>query len=102
MILSHPGQTRKYIKVEYVSQIEYDFQKSQVTGAWDHEVSVSAKSKKKLACVPFFVCQKQCSLPPPPPSAAQQVKRRLFCVPHNHNTNNYVIHLQLFYKNIDC
>ena len=48
MILSHPGQTRKYIKVEYVSQIEYDFQKSQVTGSWDHKVSVSAKSKKTL------------------------------------------------------
>jgi hypothetical protein len=33
----------------------YDFQKSHVTGPWDHKVSVSAKkvSKKCHACVPF-------------------------------------------------
>ncbi len=43
------------LKVEYLGRIEYDFQKSRVTGPWDHKVSVSAKkSKKKFhACVPL-------------------------------------------------
>ncbi len=42
-------------KVEYLSRIEYDFQKTRVTGPWDHKVSVSAKkSKTKFhACVPL-------------------------------------------------
>jgi hypothetical protein len=39
------------LKVEYLSRIEYDFQKSRVTGPWDHKVSVSAK--KFHACVPL-------------------------------------------------
>jgi hypothetical protein len=34
-------------KVEYLGRIEYDFQKSRVTGPWDHMVSVSAKKVKK-------------------------------------------------------
>jgi hypothetical protein len=36
---------------------EYDFQKSRVTGPWDHKVSVSAKKVKKKfhACVPLNV-----------------------------------------------
>jgi hypothetical protein len=35
--------------------MEYDFQKSRVTGPWDHKVSVSAKKVKKKfhACVPL-------------------------------------------------
>jgi hypothetical protein len=35
--------------------MEYDFQKSRVTGPWEYKVSVSAKKvKKKLhACVPL-------------------------------------------------
>jgi hypothetical protein len=40
--------------VEYLGRIEYDFQKSRVTGPWDHMVSVSVKKVKKIhACVPF-------------------------------------------------
>jgi hypothetical protein len=34
-------------KVDYLSRIEYDFQKSRVTGPWNHKVSVSAKKLKK-------------------------------------------------------
>jgi hypothetical protein len=34
---------RKCLKVEYLGRIEYDFQKSRVTGPWDHKASVSAK-----------------------------------------------------------
>jgi hypothetical protein len=41
--------------VEYLGRIEYDFQKSHVTGPWDYKVSVSAKKVKKKfhACVPL-------------------------------------------------
>jgi hypothetical protein len=48
--------TRKCLKVEYLGRIEYDFQKSRVTGPWDHKVSVSAKkSKNKFhACAPLI------------------------------------------------
>jgi hypothetical protein len=55
MISSLAEHTRKCLKVEYLGQIEYHFQKSCVTGPWDHKVSVSAKkSKKKFhACVPL-------------------------------------------------
>jgi hypothetical protein len=45
------------LKVEYLSRIEYDFQKSRVTDPWDHKVSVSAKKVKKKkfhACVPLI------------------------------------------------
>jgi hypothetical protein len=43
------------LKVEYLGRMEYDFQKSRVTGPWDHKVSVSAnKVKKKFhACGPL-------------------------------------------------
>ncbi len=34
---------RRNVKVEYLGRIEYDFQKSRVTGPWDHMASVSAK-----------------------------------------------------------
>ncbi len=35
--------------------IEYDFQKSRVTGPWDHKVSVSAKKfNKKISCLCTF------------------------------------------------
>ncbi len=48
--------TRKCSKVEYLGQIEYDFQKSHVTGPWNHKDSVSAKKYffKIHACVPIF------------------------------------------------
>ncbi len=48
--------TRKCSKVEYLGQIEYDFQKSRVTGPGDHKDSVSAKNylKKIQARVPIF------------------------------------------------
>jgi len=46
---------RKCLKVEYLGRIEYDFQKSRVTGPWDHMVSVSAKKvKKKISCLCTF------------------------------------------------
>ena len=61
LISSHAEHTgnrfhaRKCLKVEYLGQIKYDFQKSRVTGPWDHKVSVSTKKVKKKfhACVPL-------------------------------------------------
>jgi hypothetical protein len=37
----------KCLKVKYLGQIEYDFQKYHVTGPWDHKVSVPAKKVEK-------------------------------------------------------
>jgi hypothetical protein len=53
MISSLTEHTRKCLKVEYLGQIEYDFQNSRVTGPLDHKDSVSAKKviKKCHACV---------------------------------------------------
>ncbi len=45
-ISSHAEHARKCI--------EYDFQKSRVTGPWDHKVSVSAKKEKKISCLCTF------------------------------------------------
>ena len=46
---------RKCLKVEYLGRIEYDFQKSRVTGPWDHKDSVSPKKvKKKISCLCTF------------------------------------------------
>ncbi len=59
-ISSLAEHTRKSLKVKYFGRIECDFQKSCVTGPWDHKVSVSAKKnqKKKFhACVPLKVSQ---------------------------------------------
>jgi hypothetical protein len=63
LISSHAEQTRNRFhrmlsmrgNVEYLGRIEYDFQKSRVTGHWDHKDSVSAKKVKKIfhACVPL-------------------------------------------------
>jgi hypothetical protein len=54
-ISSHSEHARKCLKLEYLSRIEYDFQKSRVTGPWDHKDSVSAQKvlKKFHACVPL-------------------------------------------------
>ncbi len=54
-ISSHAEHARKCLKIEYLDRIEYNFQKSRVTGPWDHMVSVSAKKvKKKIhVCVPL-------------------------------------------------
>jgi hypothetical protein len=54
-ISSHAEHARKCLKVEYLGRIEYNFQKSRVTGPWDHKDSVSAKKVKKKfhACVPL-------------------------------------------------
>jgi hypothetical protein len=54
-ISSHAEHARKCLKVEYLGWFEYDFQKSRVTGPWDHMVLVSAKKgeKKFHACVPL-------------------------------------------------
>jgi hypothetical protein len=54
-ISSHAEHARKCLKVEYLGRMEYDFQKSRVTGPWDHNVLVSAKKVKKNfhACVPL-------------------------------------------------
>ena len=56
MISSLAEHVRKCLKVEYLSRNEYDFQKTHVTGPWDHKVLVSAiKVKKKFhACVPLI------------------------------------------------
>jgi hypothetical protein len=56
-ISSHAEHARKCLKVEYLGRIEYDFQKSRVTGPWDHKDSVSAKKaiKKFHACVPLIL-----------------------------------------------
>ncbi len=55
-ISSHAEHARKCLKVEYLGRIEYDFQKSLVTGPWDHMVFVSAKKVKKChACVPLNI-----------------------------------------------
>ena len=46
---------QEMFKVEYLSRIEYEFQKSRVTGPWDHKDSVSAeKVKKKISCLCTF------------------------------------------------
>jgi hypothetical protein len=48
---------RKCLKVEYLSRIKYDFQKSRVTGPWDHKDSASAKKvKTKISCLCTFNC----------------------------------------------
>ncbi len=62
LILSHTEHTGNRFhrmlsmrgKVEYLGRIEYDFQKSRVTGPWDHKVSVSAKKVKKMSCLSTF------------------------------------------------
>ncbi len=54
-ISSHAEHARKCLKVEYLGRIEDDFQKSRVTGPWDHKDSVSAKKvKKKISCLCTF------------------------------------------------
>ncbi len=54
-ILSLAEHKRKYLIVKYLGRIEYDFQKSRVTGPWDHKLSVSAKKvKKKISCLCTF------------------------------------------------
>jgi hypothetical protein len=53
-ISSHAEHAQKYLKVEYLGRIEYGFQKSRVTGPWDHMVSVSAKKVKKISCLCTF------------------------------------------------
>ncbi len=53
-ISSHAEHARKCLKVEYLCRMEYDFQKSRVTGPWDHMVSVSAKKVKKMSCLCTF------------------------------------------------
>jgi hypothetical protein len=57
MISSLTEHTRKYLKVDYLGRIKYDYQKSRVTGPWDDKDSVSAKKvfKKIHACVPSKV-----------------------------------------------
>ncbi len=55
LISSHAEHARKCLKVEYLN-----FQKSRVTGPWDHMVLVSAKKvqKKFHACVPLKLVSK--------------------------------------------
>jgi hypothetical protein len=47
MFSSLVEHARKCIKIEYLGQIEYDFQKYRVTGPWDHKVLVSTKKVNK-------------------------------------------------------
>jgi hypothetical protein len=51
-ISSRAENVRKRLKVEYLGRIEYGFQKSRVTGPWDHKISVSAKK----VTIKFHVC----------------------------------------------
>ncbi len=54
-ISSLAEHTRKCLKVEYLSWIEYYFQKFRVTGPWDHKVRFLPKNLKKChACVPLI------------------------------------------------
>ncbi len=54
-ISSHAEHAQKCLKVKFLGQIEYDFQKSRVTGPWDHKDSVSAKKvNKKISCLCTF------------------------------------------------
>ncbi len=57
MISSLTEHTRKCLKVEYLGRIEYNFQKSRVTGPWDHKDLVSAKKciKNFHVCVPLIL-----------------------------------------------
>ncbi len=51
----HAEHARKCLKVEYLGRIEYDFQKSRLTGPWDHKNSVSAKKvTQKISCLCTF------------------------------------------------
>jgi hypothetical protein len=53
-ILALAEHYAKYLKVEYLGQIENNFQKSGVTASCEHKVLVSAKKSKKFnACVPL-------------------------------------------------
>jgi hypothetical protein len=55
MISSLTEHTRKCLKLEYLGRIEYNVQKSRVTGSWDHKDSVSAKKVfKKNSCLCTF------------------------------------------------
>ncbi len=53
-ISPHAEHARKCLKVEYLGRMEYDFQKSRVTGPWDHMVLVSPKKVKKISCLCTF------------------------------------------------
>ncbi len=64
-ISSHAEHARKCLKVEYLSRIEDDFQKSRVTGPWDHKVRfLQKKSKQKFhACVPLSTASSAAPIP---------------------------------------
>ena len=54
------------LKVEYLGRIEKDFQKSRVTGPWDHKVLVSAKKNfKQISCLCTFKGPSDLSGPSP-------------------------------------
>ncbi len=55
-ISSLAEHTRKCLKVEYLGRIKCDFQKSRVTGPWDHKDSVSANKVKKHSWLCIFNC----------------------------------------------
>jgi hypothetical protein len=44
-------------RIQYIGQIEYDLQKSRITGPWDRKDSVSEKENEKKihACEPLRV-----------------------------------------------
>ncbi len=53
-ISSHAEHARKCLKVEYLGRIEYDFQKSCVSGPWDHRFRFLQKRQKKISCLCTF------------------------------------------------
>jgi hypothetical protein len=54
MMSSLTEHTWKCLKVKYLGRIEYDVQKSRVTGPWDHKDLVSAKKLKTISCLCTF------------------------------------------------
>jgi hypothetical protein len=55
MISSLTEHTRKCLRFEYLGRIEYDFEKSSVTGSWDHKDLVSVKKVfEKNSCLCTF------------------------------------------------
>jgi hypothetical protein len=64
--------TRKCLKGEYLSRIEYDFKKPHVTGPYDHKHSVYAKKVLKKYMI---VSVNKCLLSPPALLDSQQPGR---------------------------
>jgi hypothetical protein len=77
----HRMHARKCLKVEYLGRIGHNFQKSRVTGPWDHMVSVSAKKvKKKISCLCTFNSYSGTSKYQPQQCDLRRTKNFNFCL----------------------